>query len=620
MLENSIFTPVRCGAVFDKSESKIQGDDTGDNISEKRLSYCELTTQYWAWKNIKADYYGFCHYRRYFSFNPKKLDTDDWNSVLRHYFNDATQKELCMDENNIHNVVERFDILTPTPINLKWVGIKSVYEQYKTGAQLHVQDLNLVLDVIGDLYPDYYTTAQEYLYGTTLYLCNMFIMKKELFQSYSQWLFDILFEFEKRADMSLYSEEGFRTPGHLGERLFGIYCTYLQKQQRFKFGMLQIVVIRDPSPVQTLKPAFDQGSVGIAMSSSENFAPFCATAIKSIIDNSNSKRNYDIIIMESDIHEKVKILIKKMAESRPNISIRFLNVEQRISKYRLRIREHFTVQTYFRLLIPDLLPDYEKVLYLDCDLIIKADVSELFDTNIQEYYIAGVPDTVLAGILNGYDKSKNTYYKNQVRIKEENMLTQLNAGVLLMNLAAIRAEYSADEMLEYAQAGAFELADQDVLNSLFQDSIMLLSHEWNAADDEQGTLRAYVATFAPRELFHQYSAALKNPKIIHYLGTIKPWNEPGYQLADEFWNTLIETPFYEIVLHRRIVENVQYFSRARGDAAPAPKSSTVKEHRLLPRRIGDMLFPKGSVRRENIKKFLCKIMGKQYVEPYYPVG
>ena len=83
-------------------------------------------------------------------------------------------------------------------------------------------------------------------------------MKKELFQSYSQWLFDILFEFEKRADMSLYSEEGFRTPGHLGERLFGIYCTYLQKQRKFNFGVLQMAVIHDPSPVQILKPVFDR--------------------------------------------------------------------------------------------------------------------------------------------------------------------------------------------------------------------------------------------------------------------------------------------------------------------------------------------------------------------------
>ncbi|MDR0643885.1 MAG: DUF4422 domain-containing protein, partial [Treponema sp.] len=66
-INNPLFYPVRCGAVFDEREDKpnIPGDDTGDNISEKRLSYCELTVQYWAWKNVEADYYGLCHYRRY---------------------------------------------------------------------------------------------------------------------------------------------------------------------------------------------------------------------------------------------------------------------------------------------------------------------------------------------------------------------------------------------------------------------------------------------------------------------------------------------------------------------------------------------------------------------------
>ena len=69
-IDNPLFVPVRCGAVFDKRENvTMLGDNTGDNISEKRMSFCELTVQYWAWKNVEADYYGLCHYRRYFSFS-----------------------------------------------------------------------------------------------------------------------------------------------------------------------------------------------------------------------------------------------------------------------------------------------------------------------------------------------------------------------------------------------------------------------------------------------------------------------------------------------------------------------------------------------------------------------
>ena len=57
-IDNPLYVPVRCGAVYDEREGvRMLGDDTGDNISERRMSFCELTVQYWAWKNVKADYY-----------------------------------------------------------------------------------------------------------------------------------------------------------------------------------------------------------------------------------------------------------------------------------------------------------------------------------------------------------------------------------------------------------------------------------------------------------------------------------------------------------------------------------------------------------------------------------
>ena len=72
-IDNPLYVNVRCGAVFDKRENvEMLGDNTGDNISEKRESFNELTVMYWAWKNVEADYYGLCHYRRHFSFAEKK--------------------------------------------------------------------------------------------------------------------------------------------------------------------------------------------------------------------------------------------------------------------------------------------------------------------------------------------------------------------------------------------------------------------------------------------------------------------------------------------------------------------------------------------------------------------
>lgn len=81
-VDTPVYFPVRCGAVFDKdNNSGIQGDDTGDNISKLRMSFCEFTVQYWAWKNVDADYYGLCHYRRYLSFSDKHYNNTAFNMV-----------------------------------------------------------------------------------------------------------------------------------------------------------------------------------------------------------------------------------------------------------------------------------------------------------------------------------------------------------------------------------------------------------------------------------------------------------------------------------------------------------------------------------------------------------
>ena len=84
-IDNPLYIPVRCGAVYDERENvDMLGDDTGDNISEKRNSFCELTVLYWAWKNVKADYYGLCQDCRYLVFTDKlhKVDSNNWSQII----------------------------------------------------------------------------------------------------------------------------------------------------------------------------------------------------------------------------------------------------------------------------------------------------------------------------------------------------------------------------------------------------------------------------------------------------------------------------------------------------------------------------------------------------------
>ena len=85
LISNPLFIPVRCGAVFDsRPETTILGDNSGENISERRKTFNELTVQYWAWKNVDADYYGLCHYRRYMIFSKKELQADPYTRITEY--------------------------------------------------------------------------------------------------------------------------------------------------------------------------------------------------------------------------------------------------------------------------------------------------------------------------------------------------------------------------------------------------------------------------------------------------------------------------------------------------------------------------------------------------------
>ena len=204
-------------------------DDEGDQISDKNPSYCELTSQYWAWKNAHADYFGFMHYRRYFNFSkteyPIHHEPFIFGDVVFDRNDDETLRRIGFDEATMRAVIESHDFVAPTSIATP-DGV-SVYEQYRMSAGHHIEDFDCVLDLIERHYPDVWPSAQRYIAQDRLYVCNMFVMRADLFDRYSSFLFDILGRHERLCDHDHYTAVGRRVAGYLGERLCGIYLTYL---------------------------------------------------------------------------------------------------------------------------------------------------------------------------------------------------------------------------------------------------------------------------------------------------------------------------------------------------------------------------------------------------------
>ena len=215
----SIYHPIYGGAALTQQtmNPEFARDDAGENISDKNRSYCEMTVQYWAWKNVQADYYGFCHYRRYFGFSASSAQEDVYGNVIAEYISEKNIAKYGLDEAAARKVIEGADIVVTDRVDVTKMPefYTSIRDHYRKGCSLHEKDLDLLLQLMDEQCPEYSETARRYLDGPSGYYCNMFVMRKELFQEYAQWLFDLLQEFDKRADMSHYSVEGYRTPGHL---------------------------------------------------------------------------------------------------------------------------------------------------------------------------------------------------------------------------------------------------------------------------------------------------------------------------------------------------------------------------------------------------------------------
>ena len=253
--ESALLQPIQVGAA--KAKTHFEGmlhDDTGDNISLKNSSYCEGTGQYWAWKNADADYYGFFHYRRYFNFSdtqyPTKHEPFIFGDVVLQDNRTRNLARIGFNDENVASVIENYDFIASQPTTDPFK--QTIYQQYCSSVGHHKEDLDTVLDIVAKTYPDISKSVNEYMNLTWGYFCNMFIMRKDLFQDYSAFLFDVLAQHEQLCDFSDYAPVDARVSGYLAERLCGAYLYHLTKGD-YAYTELQRVYFRDTDKVQPLK-------------------------------------------------------------------------------------------------------------------------------------------------------------------------------------------------------------------------------------------------------------------------------------------------------------------------------------------------------------------------------
>ncbi len=546
-LNNALFYNVIAGSDFQTmplADGMLQ-DNQGENISSKNKSYCELTTQYWAWKNVDADYYGFCHYRRVFSFNKKMLPEDDWGCIAYPFMDEMAEKELQLDESTIKAFVENYDFLIAKGIQVKKLNAKTVYDHYAKAPALNIHDVDLLLKIIGEKYPFLKSVADKYFAGTVFYPCNMFIMKKELFQEYSEILFDVLEEFEKRADVSLYSREGYRTIGHLGERMAGIYYQYVQEQGKYRLGELQVAFFQNAESDVEIEEKAMKDSIPVVLAANQNYVPILYTCIQSVADHINNTDKYEIFIFHTDIDKESQEIFQSHLQ-RENFRIRFINVVKKVNGYRLKAKEHITTETFYRFLILDILKKYPKVVYLDSDMIIRKDVAELYRIELGDTLIAAAMDPDFIGQYNGANCETRTYCENILKLKDP--YTYFQAGVLVLNVAELNKVITVEQLFDMSDTGIYKYSDQDILNIVCENRVTYLDMSWNLLTDCDHYRWNHVIKYAPVSVLEEYEKARKHPYIVHYAGFLKPWMKPDEDFAYEFWKVARSTVYYEVIL------------------------------------------------------------------------
>lgn len=245
-----------------------------------------------------------------------------------------------------------------------------------------------------------------------------------------------------------------------------------------------------------------ENTIHIVTATDNSYAEHLAVMLYSLLANKASSNPIAMYVISSELSEQNKALLKR-AVGKFNQNINFLNVDPRqyepfmksvtVGKY----QKYLTKETYYRISIPDLLKkDIQKVIYLDCDMIVKADITRLWDKKLDVYYLGAVED-------HWAKKTRNS----DLLIPADSKY--FNAGMLVINLKKWREAQIKNKIIDYIQkhAAKIKFYSQDPMNAVLHDKWLQLNVKWN---------------YQTEYLKYPELKGIR-PAIIHYTGGHKPW-------------------------------------------------------------------------------------------------
>ena len=271
----------------------------------------------------------------------------------------------------------------------------------------------------------------------------------------------------------------------------------------------------------------DKKEIPVFFATDNSYVPFMAVALTSLLENSSKEYFYRVYVLTTNLYreyiEQLKIICHDAMPD--NASIEFVSLREEMEKTSgtFYLRDYYSRETYCRIFIPRFFPQYDKVIYLDSDIVVTGDISELYNIDIGDNLVGAVIEEV----MNSFDVF-GTYVEKVLGIPREKYFS---AGVLLINAKKYREENIEKKFIALMNRFKFRVTqDEDYLNVLCKDRVKWLNVGWNKS--------AYKT-----EGFDE-----KNLKIIHYKINWKPWHYNHVLYEEYFWECAEKTPLYENIL------------------------------------------------------------------------
>ena len=258
----------------------------------------------------------------------------------------------------------------------------------------------------------------------------------------------------------------------------------------------------------------------------DKYAPYLSCAITSIIENSSKKYEYKIYILHDGLNKENITKLSKLQQKGFEIIFKQMKegLEQITDRVENRLRcDYFTLTIYFRLFIADLFREFDKGIYIDSDIVVPGDISQLYNIELGDNFIAASTDNSIQGV-----PELVKYVEEAVGVKRNEYV---NSGVLLMNLKKMKEKEFSKRFLNLLNTYHFDSVapDQDYLNAMCNQKILYLNEEWDAMPTEG-------------------KQELENPKLIHYNLFQKPWCYDNVQYENVFWNYAKKTEYYNEIV------------------------------------------------------------------------